>query len=204
MKRILIYLVVTLAFASSAQGATVILDGTNVTGISNLGIANQAEDVIFYDVGFVFGAANDVYDGPGSNPVLPFLNEEDAFIAQKTVRDFLNDGVSPVPTGAGPTGDNQFFVGAEYDDSSAIPLMISFGLEYFPSPLEEKWLECVSSPCVLAGLGLGIGIMPASASATYATFTEVTAVPIPAAAWLFGSAMLGLVGVARRKKAQRI
>ena len=30
------------------------------------------------------------------------------------------------------------------------------------------------------------------------------AVPVPAAAWLFGSALLGLFGVARRKKAQRI
>ena len=30
---------------------------------------------------------------------------------------------------------------------------------------------------------------------------EVSAVPIPAAAWLFGSGLLGLVGVARRKKA---
>ncbi len=30
---------------------------------------------------------------------------------------------------------------------------------------------------------------------------SVSAVPIPAAAWLFGSAMLGLFGIARRKKA---
>lgn len=30
----------------------------------------------------------------------------------------------------------------------------------------------------------------------------VSAVPVPAAAWLFGSGLLGLVGVARRKKAQ--
>ena len=30
---------------------------------------------------------------------------------------------------------------------------------------------------------------------------EVQAVPVPAAAWLFGSGLLGLVGVARRKKA---
>ena len=28
-----------------------------------------------------------------------------------------------------------------------------------------------------------------------------SAVPIPAAAWLFGSAILGLLGIARRKKA---
>jgi hypothetical protein len=32
-------------------------------------------------------------------------------------------------------------------------------------------------------------------------FDVVAAVPIPAAAWLFGSAMLGLVGLARGKKA---
>ena len=29
---------------------------------------------------------------------------------------------------------------------------------------------------------------------------EVSSVPVPAAVWLFGSALLGLVGVARRKK----
>jgi hypothetical protein len=31
---------------------------------------------------------------------------------------------------------------------------------------------------------------------------DVSAVPVPAAVWLFGSGLLGLVGVARRKKAQ--
>ena len=30
---------------------------------------------------------------------------------------------------------------------------------------------------------------------------SVSAVPIPAAAWLFGSAILGLFGIARRKRA---
>ena len=33
------------------------------------------------------------------------------------------------------------------------------------------------------------------------TFTEVAEVPVPAAAWLFGSGLLGLAGVARRRKA---
>ena len=39
-----------------------------------------------------------------------------------------------------------------------------------------------------------------SATHPYASFT-VSAVPIPAAVWLFGSGLLGLVGMARRKKA---
>lgn len=33
---------------------------------------------------------------------------------------------------------------------------------------------------------------------------DVTAVPIPAAAWLFGSALVGLVGVARRRRSAQI
>ena len=33
----------------------------------------------------------------------------------------------------------------------------------------------------------------------YADFTPTTVVPIPAAVWLFGSGLLGLIGVARRK-----
>jgi hypothetical protein len=30
----------------------------------------------------------------------------------------------------------------------------------------------------------------------------VSAIPVPAAVWLFGSGLIGLVGVARRRKAQ--
>ena len=34
----------------------------------------------------------------------------------------------------------------------------------------------------------------------HATFKGVSAVPVPAAAWLFGSGLLGLIGIARRRK----
>ena len=45
--------------------------------------------------------------------------------------------------------------------------------------------------------GSGIGPSTWTMAGTY----ETTAVPVPAAAWLLGSALVGLVGVARRKEA---
>lgn len=36
---------------------------------------------------------------------------------------------------------------------------------------------------------------------SYLSTTEISTVPVPAAAWLFGSGLLGLIGIARRKKA---
>ena len=44
------------------------------------------------------------------------------------------------------------------------------------------------------------GVFDSAVFTTVPLFT-VTAVPVPAAIWLFGSGLLGLVGVARRKKA---
>jgi len=49
---------------------------------------------------------------------------------------------------------------------------------------------------------LGIGFIdgPFASAPFSANFDFSTAVPIPAAAWLFGSGLLGLMGIARRKK----
>ena len=52
--------------------------------------------------------------------------------------------------------------------------------------------ECTNSDCSGVALNLN-GARVASGS--------ISSVPIPAAVWLFGSGLLGLVGIARRKKA---
>ena len=56
-----------------------------------------------------------------------------------------------------------------------------------------------------AGVSTDIGILlsfdlSAGDTVTFNTRFEVTPVPVPAAIWLFGSGLLGLVGVARRRK----
>ena len=44
---------------------------------------------------------------------------------------------------------------------------------------------------------MGIKIMAPDVNESFASFTVV---PVPAAVWLFGSGLLGLVGIVRRKK----
>ncbi len=119
--------------ANMSLAKSAVLDSNNVTGIFNPGVNIQAEEVMFYGVGFVFGWANDFYNGPESSPILPLLTEEDAFLAQKYLRDSLTDEVSPVPIGQGPTAYNQLFIGTAYDDSSVVPLVVSLGFDYFSS-----------------------------------------------------------------------
>lgn len=43
-------------------------------------------------------------------------------------------------------------------------------------------------------------VFPFLDDGNFADFTEVSAIPVPAALWLFGSGLLGLVGISRRKK----
>jgi hypothetical protein len=50
---------------------------------------------------------------------------------------------------------------------------------------------------VRTAFGFGFAGTGVTANAT----TSVNAIPVPAALWLFGSGLLGLVGIARRKKA---
>ena len=60
----------------------------------------------------------------------------------------------------------------------------------------------IDTPAFYKGLENAPGMMPASVpfyTLPGADFGRVV-VPVPAAVWLFGSGMLGLVGLARRKK----
>ena len=57
----------------------------------------------------------------------------------------------------------------------------------------------------LSNEGYGVGLPssnPGSASVTFTGFEQydTSVVPVPAAVWLFGSGLIGLIGIARRKK----
>jgi hypothetical protein len=75
-------------------------------------------------------------------------------------------------------------------------------------PVTFDWDIDLSQVVALDGDGDGIpgnamtsGPFPGLTPAFYGTLTGQYAVPIPATAWLFGSGLLGMIGIARRKKA---
>jgi hypothetical protein len=109
------------------------------------------------------------------------------------VIDALN-GNNPLPTGAGPLNTSRFFIGAFEEEGT----MVTVGGE-FESRNKDEWSWC-RTDC----LPFGVKVLEHDQPATYASFTVSGAppeIPVPAAVWLFGSGLLGLVGVARRKKA---
>lgn len=63
--------------------------------------------------------------------------------------------------------------------------------------------EAVSESAKLNGREFGMAVSEAArlGEVTPPPASAISAVPIPAAAWLFGTALLGLAGVSRRKKA---
>lgn len=97
-----------------------------------------------------------------------------------------------------PPTYSQFFAGGKTDTQSFGPLSAFIGLgmvtyNFFSS----------SSATATVSEGLLSGIVSSlhlvNADITY-TYDDISAVPVPAAIWLFGSGLVGLVGVARRKK----
>ncbi len=89
----------------------------------------------------------------------------------------------------GPFSDLQSgsYFGTEFDSSLAWRLNFLFGNQGFNTKNLNRFAWAVRT-----------GDVPAICSGDNC---EPPAVPIPAAAWLFGSGLLGLIGIARRRAA---
>ena len=168
--------------AATTQAATVTTVDGNVTKIENLEVVNQLEEVTIYNVDFVTALGSDIY---GTNYDFDFTQEEDAVLARNAVNEALN--IDNQSSGAGPDGTSQYQIGLEFDDTSGLDLIAGLGGEYEVVTWGECNVDC--GP-------LGTSILSADVMYTYADFSPV---PVPAAAWLFGSALLGLAGVARKR-----
>ena len=104
-------------------------------------------------------------------------------------------------------GEITLFAGA---DPNNIVSTIDLSTIIAPSPGQFSDVTLVAAAADIAaagaigesiGIRLGGALIPnASAGQTIFDNVRLTAVPVPAAAWLFGSGLLGLVGIATRKQ----
>ncbi len=171
--------------ASTAQATSVDTDGPVATGITDLVV-----DGTTYNVTFVNTNWSAIYGDP---PTFDFDGVDASAVAVDAVNAALNDAsISLV---------------GESSTEGAPAFMIGFGS--FESVIEGEivfWQAGVYTTDSDAWIG-DLANNPFAGSATdnqplmWANFTEVSEIPVPAAVWLFGSGLVGLVGMARRKKA---
>lgn len=179
--------------AHTASAATVIFgDGGNkATGIKDLDIGGKLYDVSFTVQSFAF----EVY-GPFAGSFDVFserfaaLNGVAALRAVNAVSDELEAaGALSIGEAGNPFESLTFNVG--YGSSSG-----SSGIEMvntargFTLDVLDRWF--------LGGMNQ---LAYNGDERTWAEFAEVAAVPVPAAVWLFGSGLFGLIGIARHKRA---
>jgi hypothetical protein len=192
MKKILTSLVVALAFASSAQGAVVI------TAVETGG------DVVFSYSGTI---------NQGGWTLGPPAGDQFAFIDPDKL-------VLVGPTPAVPTvqfqspndlqGPDNFGTGPETFASSGsgdiFGLFFDGGLMNLPGGYVRN--TPISGTSTYGGQSFAsLGMAPGSYEWSWSTLpfeagrdsVTLNVVPIPAAAWLFGSALIGLAGIKRKK-----
>jgi hypothetical protein len=172
--------------ASGVQAAPVLLSDNNVA----IGILNLEVGGTLYNVDFEFDEWPDIYGGP--TPVFDFTAE----LAQEA-----NEKVNAVLNGVNESGEKVKQVGPPQEGASneGFPLY-AIGVN-FESPYVD-WIGAafIDNLDLWADDFLGIpltGAQNADQTWMWATFTPV---PVPAAVWLFGSGLLGLIGIARRKQ----
>lgn len=174
--------------ASATQAAMVDTDGNTATGITDLEI-----DQVLYDVNFTNMSPADIYgDPPDFND---FDTEDKAVAAVDAVNTVLNaeTGVELVGESSS-TGSPDFRVA--YDIVGVIIGNDNFrqvrNIESTTgNPPDDQWdrlPDFDEFPFI-------------DQTGSFADFSNPRPVPLPAAVWLLGSGLLGLIGIARRKKA---
>ena len=176
-----------LAVTNPAQAATVVLEGSTAVAINNLEVAGQP---LPYNVTFEVGIWPVVY---GGQPPTGLVADETNFANfVEAINDALTDGgaqsLGEASTQPGVSKDAAFFfLGYFFDEEN--PSVLEWGGGFY-SDRQGSWVDGFANQ-------FG-GSWPAD---TETMWVQLEVVPVPAAVWLFGSGLLGLVGVARKKKA---
>ena len=185
------FVAVLLAFAGTASAVTYDIQDGDILAIGNLELNfdNDEKDG-FYNITFVTSTVFQEYGTP--DPTFDFLLAEDGVAAWPQIIEAINAAPEPV-TGASDTGSNTWFIPFIDIKGLDIPLSVAVG----SALTSQGWAIC-QSDCLL-----GVTPLDNEGLETFAR-VESSVIPVPAAVWLFGSGLLGLVGVARRKQATSV
>jgi len=206
MKRINKLLAVTLFFFSySSASFSVVL---NINGDTLMGASGVDVNGALYDVQFLDGTCSDLYNGCDQNTDFPFTNPNDlndsallnaamtALFEQvllgvfDTNPDLTNGcvvaGGCQINTPLFKGGSNEFIGAIGAYNSTAVEQNqagnfdhLTAGSVYFNSnPLAHS---------------------PDTDASVFAVWTQTAVVPVPAAVWLFGSSLIGLIGMRKRQ-----
>ncbi|MDH3378061.1 MAG: VPLPA-CTERM sorting domain-containing protein [Gammaproteobacteria bacterium] len=181
----------TAVFSTQIQAATLNVSGGQLLGASNVDVGGNLYDVLFAD-----GSCISLFDGCDELSDFVFQTEQDAFAASKAlfIQVFEEAIVSFDPDPALTFGCTDQPVCQAYTPHGVSGLTVAFANNRVFSNISlfVGWV---------AGIPFDAALDTSSSdSQVYALWTPVNPVPVPAAVWLFGTALIGFFGYSRRRK----
>ncbi len=177
----------TLVLSSSLNAATVTYSGATLTGATGIVLGGTVYDVAFGDFSCV-----DLYSPCTSDSDLPFSTPVGRAAAHSALQQVLIDEYGTQPflysdiNGCSPSSVNFCYLWTVPTGTTGNAIV--------------NWRLIKISNTMDTGFG-GWHRSSAFPVEYYAsTKWSVSVVPIPAAVWLFGSGLIGLIGIARHKK----
>ncbi len=185
-----------LTYSALSNGAILTIDNGILMGATGVDVNG-----VLYDVSFIDGTCIELFDGCNENADFPFINPanlNDGVLLQTAMEALLDQVFIDSPLGnfnTNPALTN----GCERECFIGTPLWVSIagGLgigSVFNAPNPNV------DDVTFGGGPLNTFDTSLSVRSTYAVWSQPTVVPVPSAVWLFGSGMLGLIGLARKNK----
>ena len=182
MKIKVLFFLVTSVFALSTNSATLVTNGGQLLGAADVDVGGT-----LYDVSFLDGSCDSLYGGCSS---FTFNTQADAALASQALLDQVFIGAFD----SNPSLTNG--INSPLEGEVRTPWVTNLGvvtLMLARNGDDSDFLDFVFDDAVAVSEDTGN-----SAIAVYAVWAP-SPVPLPAAAWLFGSALLGLAAVKRKK-----
>jgi len=183
-------------YSAISNSATLIVDNGSLMGASEVDVNG-----VLYDVSFVDGTCIELFNGCNENTDFPFTNPanlNDGVLLQTAMEALLNQVFIDSPLG-NFNSDPALTNGCERDCFIGTPLWVSsvgglgMGVVYNS---QNSNVDSAGS----GGGGFNYDDLSLNIRSTYAVWSQPAVVPVPSAVWLFGSGLLGLIGLSRRNK----